>query len=78
VLNSDIGFSGWLLLAVAAFCTAFYMFRLAYLVFYGNEKFDKNHIHPHEAPKTMTLPLIILAILSAFGGFLGIPYALGH
>ncbi|MFP4529314.1 MAG: NADH-quinone oxidoreductase subunit L [Candidatus Kapaibacterium sp.] len=71
------GWFAWLVLAIAAFFTAFYMFRLVNLVFLGRERFDKKHVHPHEAPKTMTIPLIVLAILSAFGGFLGIPYVLG-
>ena len=75
---SNAGFAAWLLLALAAFCTAFYMFRLFYLVFHGDEKFDKNAVHPHESPKSMTFPLIILAIFSALGGFLGIPYVLGY
>lgn len=67
----------WIVLIVSAFFTAFYMFRLLNLVFFGSERFDKHHIHPHESPKIMTIPLQILAFLSAFGGFLGIPYALG-
>lgn len=67
----------WIILAVSALMTAFYMFRLVNLVFHGEERFDHKHVHPHESPKTMTFPLIILAILSAFGGFLGIPYILG-
>ncbi|MCX7909445.1 MAG: NADH-quinone oxidoreductase subunit L [Ignavibacteria bacterium] len=67
----------WIILVFTAFFTAFYMFRLLNLVFFGTERFDKHHIHPHESPKIMTLPLQILAILSAFGGFIGIPYALG-
>lgn len=67
----------WFFLAVSALMTAFYMFRLVNLVFHNEERFDTKHIHPHESPKTMTIPLIILAILSAFGGFLGIPYVLG-
>lgn len=71
------GVFAWVILAIAAFCTAFYMFRLVYLVFFGKERFDKSHIHPHEAPSTMTIPLIILAVLSALGGFLGIPLSLG-
>ncbi|MCL2039193.1 MAG: NADH-quinone oxidoreductase subunit L [Bacteroidetes bacterium] len=74
---AQTGFIGWFVLLLAAFCTAFYMFRLAYLVFYGEERFNKHDIHPHEAPKTMLIPLIILAFLSAFGGLLGIPYPLG-
>lgn len=71
------GFLAWLILAIAAFCTAFYMFRIVYMVFFGEERFDTNKIHAHESPKTMTIPLVILAFLSAFSGFLGIPYALG-
>ena len=76
VYNSG-GWFAWAVLAIAAFCTAFYMFRLLSLVFYGEERFDKKHIHPHESPKTMTLPLWVLAVLSALGGFLGVPYILG-
>lgn len=68
----------WLLLAIAAFFTAFYMFRLVYLTFHGKERFDISHHKPHESPSSMTIPLIILAVLSVFGGFLGIPHLLGH
>lgn len=48
--------------------TAFYMFRLYYSIFWGNER----HYHhtPHEAPLTMTIPLILLAIGAAFAGFI--------
>lgn len=67
----------WLLLAIAAFFTAFYMFRLLNLVFKGEGRYNKSEYHPHESPKTMTIPLILLAVLSAVGGFLGIPHALG-
>lgn len=67
----------WFVLALSAFFTAFYMFRLVNLVFNGEERFDAEHTHPHESPKVMTIPLGILAVLSALGGFLGIPYALG-
>lgn len=67
----------WIILAIAAFCTAFYMFRLYYLTFAGKERFDPRHLHPHESPKTMTFPLMALAFLSIVGGFIGVPYALG-
>ncbi|HPD34520.1 MAG TPA: NADH-quinone oxidoreductase subunit L, partial [Candidatus Kapabacteria bacterium] len=67
----------WIVLAISAFFTAFYMFRLINLVFNGEERFDTKEIHPHESPSVMTIPLWILAVLSALGGFLGIPYALG-
>jgi NADH-quinone oxidoreductase subunit L len=63
----------WLLGIFGAALTAFYMFRLVTLTFEGKERFD-HHIRPHEAPKTMTLPLIILAVLSIVGGFVGIPH----
>lgn len=67
----------WAILLLTAFMTAFYMFRLLYLTFYGAERFDTSHRKPHESTRAMTLPLIVLAILSALGGFLGIPHALG-
>ena len=68
----------WGVGALAAFLTAFYMWRLTALTFHGEERFDKEHVHPHESPKTMTIPLIVLAVLSAVGGFLGVPHLLGH
>ncbi|MDD3125608.1 MAG: NADH-quinone oxidoreductase subunit L [Candidatus Kapabacteria bacterium] len=71
------GILPWAILAISALFTAFYMFRLLYLVFFGKERFNCEHGKPHEAPATMTIPLIILAFLSAFGGFLGIPDVLG-
>ena len=68
----------WGVGALAAFCTAFYMFRSVYLTFHGEERFDHNHVHPHESPATMTIPLWILAILATVGGFLGLPPVLGE
>lgn len=58
-----------------ALLTCFYMFRLFYLVFYGEQRLA--HVHAHESPKVMTVPLIILGILSAFGGFLNLPSLFG-
>jgi NADH-quinone oxidoreductase subunit L len=69
----------WLLGTLAAFCTAFYMYRLLYLTFYG--KFRGTHEqehHLHESPATMTGPLWVLAILSIFGGLLSLPHAIWH
>jgi NADH-quinone oxidoreductase subunit L len=62
----------WLIGTITALLTAFYMFRLVYLTFYGEERFGHDK-HPHESPKTMTIPLIVLAVLSAIGGFIGVP-----
>ncbi len=67
----------WFIGFVTAGITAFYMFRLVSLTFEGKPRFDENHLHPHEAPKTMTIPLIALATLSVIGGFVGIPASLG-
>lgn len=66
------GFFFWLIGAVTALLTAFYMFRLYFLTFEGKERFGQNK-HPHESPALMTVPLIILAVLSAIGGFIGVP-----
>jgi len=57
-----------------ALLTAFYMFRLLALTFAGKFRgTDEQLHHVHESNVTITIPLIILAILSAFGGFVGIP-----
>ena len=63
----------WIIGVLTAVMTAFYMFRLVSLTFFGKERFDKNHTHPHESPSVMTIPLIILAGLSVIGGYIGIP-----
>ncbi|MCA9833013.1 MAG: NADH-quinone oxidoreductase subunit L [Thermomicrobiales bacterium] len=56
----------------AAFLTALYMFRLVFLVFFGEERFD-SHVHPHESGPWMAVPLVILAVASIFVGFVGFP-----
>ena len=66
------GFLYWIIGAFTALLTAFYMFRLYFLTFEGKERFGSDK-HPHESPKLMTVPLIVLAILSIVGGFIGIP-----
>ncbi|CAL1516548.1 NADH-quinone oxidoreductase subunit L [Chitinophaga sp. MM2321] len=63
---------------LGALMTAFYMFRLYYITFSG--KFRGTHEqehHLHESPATMTIPLIILAVLSIFGGYIGLPEVFG-
>ncbi len=62
----------WLVGVITALMTAFYMFRLYFLTFEGKERFGHDK-HLHESPKVMTIPLIVLAILSVIGGFVGIP-----
>ena len=63
--NSPV-WGAWLL-AVAGM-TAFYMFRVYYLIFWWNEP-DYGHHTPHEAPATMTIPLVVLAAVSCVAGF---------
>jgi NADH-quinone oxidoreductase subunit L len=57
--------------AITAGVTAFYVFRAYFIAFFGNYR---GHHHPHESPAVMTLPLIVLAALSLFGGFLNVPH----
>ncbi len=68
----------WLLGFMTAGLTSFYMFRLVSLTFFGKSRLshEAEH-HLHESPWPMSSVLIILAILSAVAGFLGVPHALG-
>jgi NADH-quinone oxidoreductase subunit L len=79
----------WFVGAVTALLTAIYMTRLMVMTFWGSERFREKHVEhrnehdhghevhePHESPLSMTVPLIVLALLSTFGGLVGVPYAL--
>jgi len=78
-LSSSHGhFLLWLVAAVAAGMTGFYMFRAVFMTFWGECRADeqvKHHIH--ESPRIMTIPLTILMVLSIIGGWIGIPHVLG-
>lgn len=67
----------WVIGVITAGTTAFYMTRLMALTFWGESRVDKK-VHVHESPAVMTVPLMILAVLSVVGGFLGVPHILGH
>ncbi len=56
-----------------ALLTAFYMFRLIFLTFHGKQRYDEHHVHVHESPSSMVVPLMILAVLSIVGGWLAAP-----
>jgi NADH-quinone oxidoreductase subunit L len=67
----------WAVGVVAAAFTSFYMFRLVILTFYGSPRYTEHDgHHVHESPKSMVLPLIVLAGLSIVAGFVGVPRAL--
>jgi NADH-quinone oxidoreductase subunit L len=85
----NFGKALWFIGAVTALLTAVYMTRLMVMTFWGKERFaEAHHPHdhphaddrashkPHESPLSMTIPLIVLAILSTVGGLVGVPYAL--
>ena len=67
---------GWLGVLTAGL-TAFYMFRLLFLTFFGKPRYDEHKVHVHESPRSMTLPLIILAIFSVVGGWMAAPQLAG-
>lgn len=68
----------WMVAAIAAGMTAFYMFRALFMTFFGESRVD-HHVahHIHESPKIMTIPLMVLAFLSIVGGYVGVPHVLG-
>ncbi len=66
----------WGIGVVTALITAFYMTRLIILTFFGDKRWDEG-VHPHESPWTMTIPLIVLALLSAVAGLWNTPVRLG-
>jgi NADH-quinone oxidoreductase subunit L len=63
----------WGLLLVAALGTAFYMWRLYFLVFAGKPRSEAAQ-HAHESPSSMTMPLVVLAFLAIVAGFVGMPH----
>jgi NADH-quinone oxidoreductase subunit L len=68
----------WAVGALAAGVTAFYMFRLIFMTFFGASRMEPQvEKHVHESPWSMTLPLMLLAVLSVVGGWIGIPEVLG-
>ena len=84
------GYVLWALSVLAALMTSFYMFRLLFVVFWGKPANDEHSgqpahsvhsshsvSHVHESPKTMLIPMSVLAVLSLLGGLPGVPQLLG-
>jgi NADH-quinone oxidoreductase subunit L len=68
----------WIIASLTSILTAFYMFRLLFLVFYTSHRgTTEQWEHAHESPKAMTIPLLVLGFLSLIGGFLGLPHFMG-
>lgn len=68
----------WAIALLISLLTVFYMFRLYYLVFFGNTRTSPDTLaHIHEAPPQMKWPLIVLAVLSVVGGMINLPELLG-
>ncbi len=71
-------FAIFLLLIVTSVLTAAYMFRLYFMVFWGNFRGTHHQQeHLHESPQSMTIPLVVLALFAAIGGFFGLPEIFG-
>ena len=68
----------WALGTITAGLTSFYMFRVLFMTFFGESRVEPEVAkHIHESPSSMTVPMIILAILSVIGGYIGVPKILG-
>lgn len=66
---------------IAAFCTAFYIFRVYFLTFTGRPRLQEKYDHAHEGSWVMTLPLVVLSVFATFAGFFNSPlngYGLEH
>jgi len=76
--HSPLGHVGlWAMGAFGALLTSFYMTRLMCLTFWGKSRVPKE-VHPHESPWLMTVPLMVLGLLSVIGGWIGIPKVIGE
>ncbi|MGI8575294.1 MAG: NADH-quinone oxidoreductase subunit L [Egibacteraceae bacterium] len=64
----------WVVGAIVAGITAFYMSRWLFLIFLGDRRYERelDDVHPHESPLSMTLPLVVLAVLSVLGGLINV------
>lgn len=72
-----VGHYAWIMTALTAFLTAFYSWRLLFLVFHGKPRDQKLYDHAHESSFVMTLPMCVLGAGATFGGFVLAPYYIG-
>lgn len=77
-LHGDLNIYLWATGAIAAGFTAFYMFRLVFMTFFGECRINpKAKGHLHESPLVITIPLMVLGFLAVFGGYIGMPKIFG-
>lgn len=67
----------WFVGVLVAGMTAYYTFRMIFLVFHGEPRDKEAYDHAHEPPAVMTIPLVILAVGAAFAGVLNLPSIFG-
>ncbi|OGT99319.1 MAG: NADH-quinone oxidoreductase subunit L [Geobacteraceae bacterium GWB2_52_12] len=76
--HGDLNIVLWGIGAIAACFTAFYMFRLVFMTFFGESRLSpKAKDHLHESPLTITIPLMVLGFLAVVGGYIGMPKLMG-
>ena len=76
--HGDLNIVLWGIGAVAACFTAFYMFRLVFMTFFGESRINpKAKSYLHESPLVITIPLMVLGALAAVGGYIGMPKIMG-
>ncbi|OHB86855.1 MAG: NADH-quinone oxidoreductase subunit L [Planctomycetes bacterium RIFCSPHIGHO2_02_FULL_50_42] len=68
------GFLMWALIVITASMTGFYTFRIIFVAFFGEKRWD---VHIHHPGTVMVIPLVLLALLAAVGGYMGVPHVLG-
>lgn len=71
--GSNVGSFVFITALVTAFITACYVARMVALTFFGSPRYETREVHPHESPAAMTVPLLLLAVLSVAGGWVGFP-----
>ena len=77
-LHGNLNMLLWGLGVCAALLTAFYMFRLVFMTFYGKCRIKEGaEKYLHESPMVIVIPLIVLALLSIVGGYIGLPKLIG-
>ena len=76
--HTQVAEYAFILLAIAAFLTSFYSWRLIFMAFFGKPRYDEHHVHPHESPLVMLLPLGVLALGALAAGYFAHEYFIGE